>query len=98
MAAVRSTAANYFGSSSNAENERNHSSRREVHPELEGVAVCRLAPTQENFLWHTWWHFITQFFTQFLAVMGFTASEPTTHEQLHRGRAHTLFTIVARRE
>ena len=45
------------------------------HPDLEGAPVCRLAPTPENFLWHTWWHFSTQFFTQFLAVMGFTASE-----------------------
>ena len=46
------------------------------HPDLEGAPVCRLAPTPENFLWHTWWHFSTQFFTQFLAVMGFTTSEP----------------------
>ena len=44
------------------------------HPDLEGAPVCRLAPTPENFLWHTWWHFSTQFFTQFLAVMGFTTS------------------------
>src|SRR5256714_13345191 len=68
------------------------------HPDLEGAPVCRLAATPENFLWHTWWHFTTQFFTQFLAVMGLTTCEPTTHQQLHRGRAHTLFTIVARRE
>ena len=68
------------------------------HPDLEGAAVCRLAPTPENFLWHTWWHFSTQFFTQFLAVMGFTATETSTHEQYHRGKAHTLFTIVARWE
>jgi len=67
------------------------------HPDLEGAPICRLAPTPENFLWHTWWHFSTQFFTQFLAVMGFTTSEPTTHEQLHRGRANTLFTLVGRR-
>jgi O-methyltransferase len=68
------------------------------HPGLEGAPVCRLAPTAENFLWHTWWHFSTQFFAQFLAVMGFTTSEPSKHEQYHRGRAHTLFTLVARRE
>lgn len=66
------------------------------HPDLEGAPVCRLAPTPENFLWHTWWHFSTQFFTQFLAVMGFTTSKPTTHQQFHRGRAHTLFTLVGR--
>lgn len=68
------------------------------YPDLEGAPVCRLAPTPENFLWHTWWHFSTQFFTQFLAVMGFTTLEPITHQQFHRGRAHTLFTLVARRE
>jgi len=68
------------------------------HPDLEGTAVCRFAPTQENFLWHTWWHFSTQFFTQFLAVMGFAPTETSTHEQYHRGQAHTLFTIVAQRE
>jgi O-methyltransferase len=68
------------------------------YPELEGAAVCRLAPTPENFRWDTWWHFSTQFFTQFLGVMGFTTLEPTTHQQFHRGRAHTFFTLVARRE
>jgi O-methyltransferase len=68
------------------------------HPDLEGAPICRLAPTAENFLWHTWWHFSTQFFIQFLAVMGFTATGTATHEQYHRGKAHTLFTIVARRE
>ena len=68
------------------------------HPDLEGAPVCRLAPTPENFLWHTWWHFSTQFFTQFLAVMGFTTSVPATHQQFHRGRAHTLFTLVGGRE
>ena len=68
------------------------------YPDLEGAPVCRLAPTAENFLWHTWWHFSTQFFTQFLAVMGFTTSEPTTHQQFHRGRAHTLFTLLAWRK
>ena len=67
------------------------------YPDLEGKAVCRLAPTPENLLWHTWWHFSTQLFTQFLAVMGFTEAETSTHQQYHRGRAHTLFTIVGQR-
>ena len=69
-----------------------------LYPELEGTAVCRLVPNAQNFLWHTWWHFSTQFFTQFLAVMGFTTSDALTHKQFHRGRAYTLFTIVGRRE
>jgi O-methyltransferase len=64
------------------------------HLDLEGAPVCRLAPTPQNFLWHTWWHFTTQFFTQFLAVMGFTTSEVLRHEQRHRGRPYTLFTVV----
>jgi hypothetical protein len=68
------------------------------HAELEGRSVSRLAPTPENFLWHTWWRFSTQFFTQFLAVIGFARSETSTHQQYHRGRAQTLFTIVGRRE
>jgi len=67
------------------------------YPELEGTPVCRLAPTPQNFLWHTWWHFSTQFFTQFLGVMGFTISEILRHQQHHRGRQYTLFTIVGRR-
>jgi len=37
-------------------------------------------------------------FTQFLAVMGFSSSEPATHQQFHRGRAHTLFTSAATRQ
>ena len=68
------------------------------HPDLEGAPVCRLAPTPQNFLWHTWWHFSAQFFTQFLAVMGFTTSEILRHQQHHRGRPYTLFTVVGRRE
>ena len=67
------------------------------HQDLEGAPVCRLAPTPQNFLWHTWWHLSTQFFSQFLAVMGFTTSEISTHQQYHRGKAYTLFTIVAGR-
>jgi O-methyltransferase len=68
------------------------------HPDLEGAPVCRLAPTPENFLWHTWWHFSTQFFTQFLAVMEFSSSKVLRHQQNHRGRPYTLFTIVGQRE
>ncbi len=67
------------------------------YPDLEGAPVCRLAPTPQNFRWHTWWHFSTQFFTRFLDVMGLTVSDLLTHEQYHRGKAHTLFTLVGRR-
>jgi len=68
------------------------------HPDLEGAPICRLASTPDNFLWHTWWHFSTQFFTQFLGVMGFTTTQTSTHRQYHRGKAHTLFTVVGRRD
>ena len=68
------------------------------HAELEGAPVCRLVPAPDKFLWDTWWHFSTQFFTQFLGVMGFTATQILTHQQYHRGKAHTLFTVVGRRE
>jgi SAM-dependent methyltransferase len=66
------------------------------HPELEGAPLCRLAPAPENFFWHTWWHFSAEFFTQFLAVMGFATTE-STHQQYYLGTAHTLFTVVGRR-
>jgi O-methyltransferase len=67
------------------------------YPELEGAPVCRLAPNPQNFLWHTWWNFSTQLFTQFLAVMGLTTSEVSRHQQPHRGKPYTLFTVVGRR-
>jgi O-methyltransferase len=67
------------------------------HPELEGAPLCRLAPTPKNFLWDTWWHFSTELFTQFLDVMGFARTEISTHQQYHRGTAHTLVTVVGRR-
>ena len=63
------------------------------HPDLEGAPVCRLAPTPENFLWHTWWHFSTQFFTQFLAVMGFTTSERVTTPAVSPRTSRTRFSL-----
>jgi len=57
------------------------------HPDLEGAPLCRLAPTPENFLWHTWWHFSTEFFKEFLAVMGFATTEISTHQQYNWGTA-----------
>jgi O-methyltransferase len=61
------------------------------HPDLEDAPVCRLAPTPKNFLWHTWSHFSTQFFIQFLAVMGFAATETSTHEQYHQRSVHAFY-------
>jgi len=42
-------------------------------------------------MWHTWWHFSTQFSIQSLAVMGFITTQTSTHQQYHRGKAHTAF-------
>jgi O-methyltransferase len=67
------------------------------YPELEGNAICRLVPTVENQAWDTWWHFSTEFLTQFLRVMGFSSDNISTHTQMHRGAPYTLFTIVASR-
>ena len=67
-------------------------------PDLEGTPVCRLLPAPQNFIWHTWWQFSTQFFTQFLGVMGFTTTSNLTHQQYYpAGKANTLFTIVAQK-
>jgi O-methyltransferase len=67
------------------------------HPDLEGTPVCRLLPARENFIWHTWWQFSTQFFSQFVGVMGFTTTSNLTHQQYYLGQANTVFTIVAQR-
>ena len=67
------------------------------HPDLEGKPICRLVPNTRNFKWGTWWNFATDFFTQFLAVMGFTTTEVSTHQQYRCQTAHTLFTVVGRR-
>jgi O-methyltransferase len=67
------------------------------YPELEGAPVCRLAPSPQNFLWDTWWHFSTRYFTQFLAVMGFNSCDVSQHQQPHRGKPYTLFTVVGHR-
>ena len=63
------------------------------HPDLEGAPVCRLAPTPQNFLWHTWWHFSTQFFTQFLAVMGFQRLQKFCDINSVTAEDHTRFSL-----
>ena len=71
------------------------------HPELEGQAICRLHPTAENAAWDTWWHFSTDFFLQYLSVLGFAAL--TMYRHVHfitcdvtkPLRPVTFFTIVA---
>jgi len=67
------------------------------HPELEGKPVCRLVPNIRNFKWGTWWNFSTSFFTEFLAVMGFSETSISQHTQPYKGKPYALFTIVATR-
>lgn len=65
--------------------------------------VCRLHPSPDPAELGTWWHFSPEFFTQFLAVMGFTSLAVSRHEQLltlrHINRFETIqmFTVVGSR-
>jgi SAM-dependent methyltransferase len=79
-----------------------------LYPDLEGASVCRLVPSVENQAWDTWWNFSTEFFIQYLKVLGFSQINQIRHTQIHRPRAytpeedlhlqpHTLFSIVASR-
>jgi SAM-dependent methyltransferase len=56
-----------------------------LHPEIEGSPVCRLVPTAENQQWDTWWQFSTDFFRQYLRVLGFSKLETvmSTHTRRH---------------
>ena len=68
------------------------------YPELEGRPVCRLAPTEANKDWGTWWHFSTDLLVQYLRVMGFGSLYLSRHTQVHQGASYAFFTIVAARE
>ena len=80
-----------------------------LYPDLEGKPVCQLVPTVENQRWDTWWTFSTEFFVQYLNVLGFSKFNQLLHTQIHRPHAytpqeglrvqpHTLFTIVASKD
>jgi hypothetical protein len=67
-------------------------------PELEGKPECRLVPSADNKIWDTWWDFSTEFFAQYLGVLGFTGLRKNTHVQLLKGQIPVeLFTVVASR-
>jgi SAM-dependent methyltransferase len=69
-----------------------------LHPDLEGQPVCQLVPSAENRIWDTWWQFSTDFFAQFLGVLGFGGFIKTTHLHRYRdGATHTFFTLVGQR-
>jgi SAM-dependent methyltransferase len=67
---------------------------RSRRPHLEGRAICQLAPTRENNVWDTWWYFSTDFFTQFLGVMGFSSQIFTYTDKQHGA----MFTVVGTKE
>lgn len=66
--------------------------------ELEGRPICKLYPNVENNGLDTWWFFSTDFFIQFLKILGFTNIKIIKHVQIYMGKpSHPLFTIVANR-
>lgn len=68
------------------------------NPDLEGRPICKLHPNVENNSWDTWWFFSTDFFVQFLKILGFTDIKITTHVQFYMEKSsHPLFTIVAKK-
>lgn len=66
-------------------------------PELGEGPVCSLVPTADNRAWDTWWQFTPCFFTQFLAVLGFSRHEVRFHRQQAFGQAVDMFTVIASR-
>jgi len=64
---------------------------------LGNAPICRFLPSVENDLWHTWWNFTPQFFTQYLSVLGFSTIVASTHKQTAFNKEFELFTIVASR-
>jgi O-methyltransferase len=77
-----------------------------LYSDLEGKPVCWLVPTAENQHADTWWNFSSDFFVQYLKVLGFSKFDRLVHTQIHHPHAytpqegshvqpHTLFTIVA---
>ena len=69
------------------------------YPELEGSSICRLAPSAENKQWDTWWHFSTDFFRQYLGVLGFLKVETAISAHTHlQTTSYPMFTIIGSRE
>ena len=63
-------------------------------PDLEGRPVCLLIPTAYNKEHSDWWHFSTDFFRQYFAVLGFPHTSITRHEQMYNGTPMPLFTAI----
>jgi O-methyltransferase len=65
--------------------------------DLEGQPVSRLAPGPNNPTCETWWQFSTQFFVNFLSLIGFAKAKITLHEQPICNSIVPMFTVVAER-
>jgi O-methyltransferase len=63
-------------------------------PDLEGKPVCLLSPSTENKDWGTWWQFSTDFFKQYLGVLGYNIRPLIKHEPKYHGTPVQQFTIV----
>lgn len=59
--------------------------------------IMRLAPSRENKILDTWWHFTPELLTRFLNIMGFAKTEVNHHSQIYKGHEVPFFTIVAQR-
>ena len=70
-----------------------------LFPELEGRPVAELVANAQNFQWDTWWRFSTQYFIQYLQVMGFHIRATVLSSHRHAGRdGYRMFSIVAERD
>jgi hypothetical protein len=65
--------------------------------DLEGLPVSRLAPGPNNPTCDTWWQFSTQFFTNYLPILGFTNCRVSFHSQKLHDQTHKMFTVVGER-
>jgi SAM-dependent methyltransferase len=65
-------------------------------PKLEGYPVCSLVPGLTNKVWDTWWHFSTDFFRQYFAVLGFRHTSIQRHTQFYEvsGKSVPFFTAI----
>jgi hypothetical protein len=66
-------------------------------PDLEGRPVCLLNPSAENKDWGTWWQFSTDFFSQYLRVLGFEKQRVVLHSSRYHGVPVPLFALVGER-
>lgn len=69
-------------------------------PTMPKLPLCHLEPNTGSVIFDTWWRFTPEFFTRYLAVLGFTKSVVTFHEHRSNRRDMNIpmFTVVAERQ